>query len=208
MLKDPATNTHPVRHVFSLAVLGAAVVAAGCASGPRVRVERDATVDFSQYRTFAFADPLGTDRAGYQTMVSQYLKAATQRELEARGLRLVEADPQLLVNFNGRLSEKFRTTTVPSSTATFGFGHGGYYHYRMGFYTTWPLYERETHVTSYTQGTLNIDVIDAGRKQMIWEGVAVGRVTDRTIENLKPGIDAAVAAIFANYPIRSASQLQ
>jgi len=201
-------NIRPGRHPFALALLGAALIAAGCASGPRVRTERDVTVDFSRYRTFAFADPLGTDRAGYQTMVSQYLKAATQRELEAHGLRLVEADPQLLVNFNGKLSEKFRTTTVPSSSITFGYGHGGYYGYRTGIYTTWPLYPPETQVQSYTEGTLNIDVIDAGRKQMIWEGVAVGRVTDETMENLKPKIDEAVAAIFANYPIKSSSQLQ
>lgn len=201
-------NTHPVRHVFALALLGAALIAAGCASGPRVRAERDATADFSRYRTFAFADPLGTDRAGYQTMVSTYLKAATQRELEARGLRLVDANPQLLVNFNGRLNEKLRATTVPSSAISFGFGRTGYYHYRTGFYSTWPLYERETHVTSYTEGTLNIDIIDADRKQMIWEGVAVGRVTDKTMDNLQPEIDDAVSTIFAKYPITAASQLQ
>ena len=200
-------NTERIRHGLVLGLLGAALLATGCASGPRVRAERDASVDFSQYRTFAFADPLGTDRAGYQTMVSQHLKAATRRELESRGLRLVEANPQLLVNFNGRLSEKFRTSTVPSSALTLGFGRG-YYRYRTGFYTTWPLYAPETQVQSYTEGTLNIDVIDAGKKQMIWEGVAVGRVTDKTYDNLKPEIDAVIAAIFANYPIQSASQLQ
>ena len=57
-------NIRPVRFAFALAMLGAVLVAAGCESGPRVRAERDKTVDFSQYRTFAFADPLGTDRAG------------------------------------------------------------------------------------------------------------------------------------------------
>jgi hypothetical protein len=58
----------------------------------------------------------------------------------------------------------------------------------------------ETRVDTYSEGTLNIDVIDAARKQMIWEGVAVGRVTEKTMENLKPEIDQAVAAIFAKYP--------
>jgi hypothetical protein len=197
-------NIRQVRRVFAIALLGAALAAAGCASGPRVRAERDKTVDFSQYRTFAFAEPLGTDQA----IVSQYLKAATRRELEARGLRLVEAGPQLLVNFNGKLSEKFRTTTVPSSAITFGFGHGGYYGYRTGIYTTWPLYAPETRVDAYTEGTLNVDIIDAAKKQMIWEGVAVGRVTDETMENLQPKINEVVTAIFVNYPIKSASQLQ
>jgi hypothetical protein len=199
-------NTQPVCRAFAFALLGAALVAASCTSGPRVRAERDPAADFSRYRTFAFADPLGTDRAGYETLVSGYLKAATQRELEARGLRLVEANPQLLVNFNGRLNERLRTTTMPSSSVSFAYGHGGYYGYRTGLYTTWPLYD--TQVQSYTEGTLNVDVIDAERKQMIWEGVAVGRVTDETMENLKPKIDEVVRTLFANYPISSASQLQ
>ncbi len=201
-------KTRSIRPGSVLALVGIVLLAAACAAtGPRVRADRDNTVDFSRYRTFAFADPLGTDRAGYQTIVSQHLMAATRHELEARGLRYVEADPQLLVNFNGKLNEKFRGTTVPSSRFSVGFGRS-YYRYRTGFYTTWPLYAEETHVQSYTEGTLNVDVIDAARKQMIWEGVAVGRVTDKTMENLKPEIDEAVKAIFANYPIQSASQLQ
>lgn len=194
-------NTKGIRYVLVAALAGAALIAAGCASGPRVRAERDKTVDFSQYHTFGFVSPLGTDREGYETMVSQYLKSATQRELEARGLRLVEDAPQLLVNFSGRLNEKLRATTGPSTGVLFGVGAGrDYYRYRTGFYTTWPLYRTDTVVDSYSEGTLNVDVIDAARKQMVWEGVAVGRVTEKTMDNLKPAIDEAVTAIFAKYP--------
>jgi hypothetical protein len=114
----------------------------------------------------------------------------------------------LLVNFNGRLSDRLRADTVPASGVTLGVGMGrGYYHYRTGFYTAWPLYS-EPYVRSYTEGTLNIDVIDAERKQMIWEGVAMGRVTEKTLDDVKPAIDEAVRLIFANYPIKSASELQ
>lgn len=192
-------NTQGIRHLFVATITGAALAAAGCTSGPQVRADRDKTVDFSQYHSFGFVSPLGTDREGYQTMVSQYLKAATQRELEARGLRLVDESPQLLVNFSGRLNDRLMATTMPSSAVMVGVGHG-YYRYRTGFYTTWPLYRSETYVDSYTEGTLNIDLIDAARKQMVWEGVAVGRVTEETMDNLKPAIDEAVTAIFAKYP--------
>ena len=195
-------NAEDIRHVFLAALAGAALAAAGCASGPQVRAERDKTVDFSQYQTFGFVNPLGTDREGYQTMVSQYLKAATQRELEARGLRLVEDSSQLLVNFSGRLNDRLLASPGPSTGVMIGVGAGhGYYRYRTGFYTTWPLYPMETQVDTYSEGTLNIDVIDAARKQMVWEGVAVGRVTEKTMENLKPEIDQAVSAIFAKYPV-------
>jgi hypothetical protein len=198
-------NTKLIRSLFVATLAGAALLAAGCASGPQVRAEHDKTVDFSQYRTFGFVNPLGTDREGYQTMVSRYLMSATQRELEARGLRFDENSPQLLVNFSGRLNDRLLTTTMPSTAVMVGAGHG-YYGYRTGFYTTWPLYQSETHVDTYREGTLNIDVIDAARKQMVWEGVAVGRVTEKTMDNLKPEIDEAVTAIFSKYPVARSSQ--
>ncbi len=178
----------------SLLLLGA------CASAPDVRVNYDRSADFSQYKTFGFASPLGTDRGGYQSIVSQHLKAATQREMESRGLRLDAASPQLLINFSGALNDKMRVTTLPSTTMGIGMG-GGYYGYRAGMYSAWPIYRDETVVTPYKEGTLNIDVVDAARKQLVWEGVVTGSVTPSTLDNLQPAIDAAVAAAFAKYPV-------
>ena len=185
------------------ALVAAAVLclaAAGCASGPEVRSEFDRNVDFTQYKTFGFVAPLGTDRTGYQSIVSQYLMAATEREMAARGVRLATTAPQLLVNFNAALDEKLRVTTVPGPSMGLGVGRG-YYGYRGGLYSTWPMYRDETIVTPYQEGTLNIDVVDAARKQMVWEGVVRGTVTQKAIDNLQASIDAAVAAAFAKYPV-------
>jgi hypothetical protein len=169
---------------------------AGCASGPKVRANFDKTADFTQYKTFGFANSLGTDRAGYKTIVSQHLSAAVRSELEARGLQFVVASPQLLVNFNAKLNEKLRTDAVPApATAT------SYYGYRGGTYSTWPTYDYDTVVTTYTEGTLNIDVVDVAKKQMIWEGVAVGSVSEKRAEDLQPAIQKVVAKIFAKYPV-------
>jgi len=42
------------------------------------------------------------------------------------------------------------------------------------------------------------------RKQLVWEGVAVGRVTDDKLANPEPAIDKAVADIFAKYTYHAA----
>lgn len=190
-MKFPTTNT--MIRMFLPALL---LTLAACTTGPEVHVESDRTADFSQYRTFAFISPLGTDRDGYQTIVSQHLKAATQRELEARGLRLDTNAPQLLINFNASLDDKLRVTSVPM-----GYGMGGYYGYRYGMYSAWPMYYDATVVHQYQQGTLNIDVVDAARKQMIWEGVVTNSVTKKDLDNVQAAIDRAVAAAFAKYPV-------
>jgi len=180
------------------ALLASMLALGGCASGPVVRADYDRTADFTSYRTFGFASPLGTDRAGYQSVVSLHLKAATQREMEARGMRLDAAAPQLLVNFNAALTDKLHVSSMP----TMGVGMGrGYYGYRTGMYAAWPLYFDQTIVTQYKEGTLNIDVIDAARKQLVWESVVTESVTQDMLDNVPAAIDAAVAAAFARYPV-------
>lgn len=181
--------------------LGCLVVTSGilssCASRPDVRSEYDKTVDFSMYKTFAFFDPLGTDRAHYKSIVSQYLKAATRRKLEARGLRYEAASPQLLINFNAKLTEKLRIDSGPDVSMGLG-----YYGYRGRFYSSWPMYTNQA--TYYDEGTLNIDLVDATRHQMIWEAVVVGDVTRDKLDNLETTINNAVMAAFAKYPVGTA----
>lgn len=168
---------------------------AACASGPRVYTQFDPAADFSRYRTFGFVEPLGTDRAGYQTIVSQYLKEAAQREMRARGFTYAENDPDLVLNFNAQLNERVRAA---GAGPVFG---AGYYGYRRGLYGAWPMYPAEPWITTYREGTLNVDLVDRVRRQMVWEGVAVDTVTDRSLENIKAGIDAAVAAVFEKFPV-------
>ena len=55
-----------------------------CASGPRIRTDRDPSADFAMYRTYNFASELGTDRAGYSTLITTDFKRAVSRWTIAR----------------------------------------------------------------------------------------------------------------------------
>jgi Domain of unknown function (DUF4136) len=204
MMKSPAFNIWP-RFACTAFIATCVLIFSGCATAPDVRVMSDPSTNFAQYQTFAFVNPLGTDRSGYQTLVSQELKAATQRQLQARGLRLVANAPQLLVNFNASIADKTRVTTMPvlvEPNFGVGFYGGGYYAYRGSLYSPWPMYVDQTVVSNYREGTLNIDIIDAARKQLVWEGLVTDHsVSQKELANLPAAIDAAVAAAFARYPI-------
>lgn len=169
-------------------------LAACAAPPPRVHVDSDPTADFGRYRTFGWASPLGTDRNGYATLTTERFKAAVMREMTARGYVLAP-EPDLLVNFSGRLEERTRVERVPTPMP--------YYGYR--FYGAWPAYGfgTQTFVDQYVEGTLNIDLVDRRRNAMVWEGVAVGRVSPRDRENPGERIDEAVGAIFARFPHRA-----
>ena len=185
-----------LHRLVPMALATALMTLGGCTTGPKVQADHDRSADFSRYKTFGFFNPLGTDRGGYQTLVSHYLVASTRRQLEARGLILDNLAPQLRVNFSAQLHEKQRITTSPGPSMGLG-----YYGYRAGFYSAWPLYRDQTLVTPYNEGTLNIDLIDLARQQMVWEGVLTSSVTDKDTTNLALAIDDVVSAAFNLFPI-------
>ena len=175
-----------------LTVLASLTLLLSCASSPNTVSNIDPDADFSQYRTFGFFDPLATDETGDESIVSSFLKVAMSQQMVQRGFGYSEA-PDLMVNFYIHSKEKIRSRSVPTM--------GGYYGYRDPFlYDPWPAYQ--TEIDQYTEGTLNIDVVDAKAKKLIWEGTVSGRVTNRDIENLEETIDEAVAAIMADFPVQ------
>ena len=165
---------------------------AGCATGPNVRSNYDRGADFGSYRTFGYVEQLGTDRSGYSTIVSSILKTAVSREMEQRGY-LPSATPDLLINFQARLRRSQEVTPGPGPGLF-------YYGYRYGVYGPWPGYDYELTVRDYTEGTLNIDVVDRVRKQLVWEGVAIGEVSEQKLRDPATSLPEVVARIFANYP--------
>lgn len=172
-----------------------AVGLVACATTPNVRVDQDPTADFARFRTFGWANPLGTDRSGYTTLTTERFKAAVAREMTARGYVLAP-NPDVLVNFSARIRERTQVDSIPAPMPA-------YYGYR--FYGAWPAYGfgSETAVSQYTEGTVNVDIVDRARNALVWEGVATGMVTSADRADPARGIDRAVSAIFARYPHRA-----
>ena len=176
-------------------LLAVFAITAACSGNP-IRSDYDPTADFSQYKTYNFFADAGPESTNYQSFFSQYMIAAISREMESRGY-VKSDDPDLLVNFNAVLKEKTQVRSSPAPT--YGMG---YYGYRGGFYDPWMGYgyATETHVSQYTEGTFNIDLVDARAKKLVWEAVAVGRVTEKALEELEERVNAGVAKAFAKYP--------
>lgn len=175
------------------------LVLAGCAVGPEIRTDYDTAVDFSRYSTFAFMDRAerGETRT-YDTIDDRRVIAAVTRELESRGYRRDDRNPDLLVNFAMTSEAVQDVRTVPSA-----FGAHPWYGWRRGFYHPWPAYSYETYVDRYERGTLFIDLVDVERSQLVWEGRAVARVTRAAREDPAGAMDEAVAGIFSRYPFRA-----
>lgn len=181
----------------ALALLSLILLAA-CATGPRITSDADPTADFSRYDTWAFYEPLAMEQSGYSTYLTNTVKSAIRREMDARGYAFDESSPDLRVNFQGFIAERTDVYSVPRSDVNY------YYNYWARSYVAVPVWYDETRIRDYTEGTLSVDVVDAARNHLLWTGAAVGRVTQETAAERAASADAAVHQIFTRLPSQPA----
>lgn len=185
---------------FSGWVLGICVLLlAGCATGPEITSEADPEADFGSYRTFGFYAPLALEKEGYATPTTDRIKAAARAQLESRGYVYTPEQPDLWVNLNAYMQKRTDVTSFPTVDYNY------YYSYRARSYFAVPFWHDETHVRQYTEGTLNVDLVDRRKNRLVWEGIAVGRIAKLKPEERAARIDSTMADIFARYPYRAGS---
>lgn len=187
------------RLIGSVFLAASFLLLAACSSGPKIKADYDPSVDFSRYETFNFFKPLGIENPNYSSILGQMFRDSITRQMEQRGYTLSD-DPDLLINVSAILEDKTKVTTYNDPM------YGGYYGYRRGVYDPWYGYGygTQTHVSQYTEGTVNIDMVDARAKRMVWEGIAVGRVDEeRSNAEVREAIEAGVREMFASYPFRA-----
>ena len=179
-------------------VLGICVLLlAGCATGPQITSEADPEADFGSYRTFGFYVPLALEKEGYATPTTDRIKAATRAQLESRGYVYTPEQPDLWVNLNAYMQKRTDVTSFPTVDYNY------YYSYRARSYFAVPYWHDETHVRQYTEGTLNVDLVDRRKNRLVWEGIAVGRIAKLKPDERAARIESTLAEIFARYPYRA-----
>jgi hypothetical protein len=110
------------------------------------------------------------------------------RKLTAKGITKSE-NPDLLVNI---FTKSRQQVDVNQFNAGWGYGWG------WGW-NPWMWGGRSTTVSTTTEGTLYIDLIDARKKELIWQGEGVGVLT-QNINKKDERIKEFVKKILEKYP--------
>jgi Domain of unknown function (DUF4136) len=172
----------------------AALMIFGCASGPEIRADYDKAADFGKYRTYGFVAESGTAGSDVRSLATQMLQAAASRQMEARGYTRSD-NPDLVVNFKGKLEEKVDVDSTPAPYYGPGWGYGGWYGAPYGGWGGTQVTTRR-----YNVGTLVMDVVDREKRQVVFQGGVEGVVTKEAMQNREAAINRAVEYIFSKYP--------
>jgi hypothetical protein len=146
----------------------------------------DKKVDFSQYKTYAF-HKAGIAKVEISQLDKNRILDAIEVELAKKGITKSET-PDLLINFFTKDREQVDVTQY-----SFGWGYG------WGYGWNPYMWGGQPYVSTSTEGTLYIDIIDTKRKELIWQGEGVGYLTQNRSKK-EAIINEFVAKILAQYP--------
>lgn len=175
-----------MKTVKFLSLLFITAIAAFCSS-ISVNTDYDDNTDFNQYKTYGFLDK-AIEKAEISDLDKKRILSAIDAEFQKKGFTKSET-PALLVNIFTRANKEVNVNQWGYGG---GFGWGWGWGYGPGMWGG-------TSVNTTTEGTLFIDLIDAGKKELVWQGVGSGVLTlDR--DKKQERINEFVSEIMKQYP--------
>lgn len=177
---------------FSYLLLTFTVLFFSCTPVRVISTQQEENVDYEDYQSFNFMDISFKNDSIEEgnDLAIKMLKEAIVREMEALGYARDE-DPDLWINIGIVVAPKVQTRTTDFREAPVYIGQRRYH---------WE--SEEIVVDKYKEGTVSIDIIDAGEKARIWEGVAAGTLTDN-LQKLEKRINKAMELLFNKFPLES-----
>lgn len=186
----------PLKFLAAIAVAGA--LFAGCAS--IAHVEKDDTVNFSNYRTYAWAQSdSNTAKKGLE-LTERKTRAAVDAELAKQGWREVKAAPDVLVSYDVLVERNEKQNTNPVYSRSYMRPFFNPYTRRWGtlYYPSQFLgYDNESRLVR--EGTLTITMTDAKTDRMVWQGWTTDEVNSRNLSSKE--IQASVKSIFRKFDV-------
>lgn len=159
------------RTTLVLAILtGMAIPLTSVAAKPKVTTQALPGVNFSSYKTFAWAS--SAPPGGMNPVMFQQIMADIDAALAQKGYQKGEPGDMTLI------------LTVGAQDKT--------------DVTSWGRFGLQTSVYQYTQGQLSLDAFDTNSKQALWHGQATETVDPSKPKPSK--IDAAVTQLMASFP--------
>ncbi|WP_115818011.1 DUF4136 domain-containing protein [Winogradskyella eximia] len=159
-------------------------------SSVRVATDYDREANFDNYKTFAFFKP-GIDKAEINDLDKRRILRAIEAELMANGYTKSE-NPDMLVSIFTKSNQRVDIYNNAWGNGAWGWGGYGGWGWRSGW--------NNNQVTTTTEGVLYIDLIDAQKKELIWQGSGTGNLETRNVEKKEVRVKEFVSQMLMQFP--------
>lgn len=161
-------------------------ILSSCGSSINVYSDFDKSIDFSQFKTYAF-NKSAIDRVRISSLDKKRILQAIETELAKKGITKSET-PDFLIGIFTKEKEQ-----VDVSSYYGGWGYGWGFGYNPYFWGGRPF------VNTSVEGTLFIDFVDAKKNELIWQGEGVGYLNQNRSQK-ETIINEFVAKILMQFP--------
>jgi len=180
-----------MKTVKLLSLLFITALTVSCSS-VRVSSDHDEAVNFDQYKTYGFLKD-GIDKLEVSDLDKKRIMRAIDAELQKKGFTKSEK-PALLVNIFTKANKQVDVNRWGGY-----YGWGGGWGPGWGWGGPWGWGGNYASVSTSTQGTLYVDLIDAAKKELVWQGVGDGVLTLKQ-DKKQERINEFVEEILAQFP--------
>lgn len=149
--------------LFKIIPILALLALASCSS-IQVSTDYDSSVNFSQFKTYAYLKS-GIDEAKISDLDKKRILRAIDEEMLAKGFTKSDK-PDVLVNL---FTETQQNVNVNSYYGGWG--------YRSWGWTPWMYGPGYNSISVNSEGILYIDLLKAENKELIWQGKGTGYLT-------------------------------
>jgi len=162
----------------------ASALACSAASTLQTNVGHDQKADFARYKTWSWKD----DGSIRDAVWKRRVQAVLEDELAKHGLTRSEPNADLWLAVHWRLTTEQHVSSY--SPAVWGYGYGPY----------WAA-PAMTTVYEIPAGTMIVDLVDVGKKEIVWRGTASQEIqSNKENAEREDRLREILARLFAGYP--------
>lgn len=160
----------------------------------RVLSDYDKEANFNSYKSYAFYKT-GIDKAHISDLDKKRILKAIDTEMSSRGM-VKSQEPDILISIFTKEREQVDIyNNYWGGGGMYGWGWNPWYW--GGYGPGWG----GPSVSTRTQGSLYIDLIDAKNKELVWQGKGIGTIGNtKNIERKEERIREFVTEILNQYP--------
>jgi hypothetical protein len=188
-----------MKHLKLLLLPVLALVFLSSCNSVRVLSDYDQQANFNEYKSYAFYKT-GIDKAQISDLDKKRILRAIEEEMTSRGFVKSE-NPDILINIFTKEQERVDVYNNNFGWGGMGgWGWGGFGGWGWGPGLGWG-WGGGGMVSTSTEGSLYIDLVDTKSKQLVWQGKGEGTLANtKNIQKKEQRIKEFVSQIMEQYP--------